>query len=44
MKKKDNITYITPEAEILLLKMEGLLCVSAEGTEDVDQAWYEELT
>lgn len=35
--------YQAPEAEVLMLKVEGLLCLSLEGTEDVNEGWNVEL-
>ena len=35
--------YQTPQMEILNLKMEGILCMSLQGTEDVNEGWSVEL-
>ena len=43
MKKNEMNIYQAPEAEVLMLKVEGLLCLSLRDTEDVDEGWYVEL-
>ena len=43
MKKNEMKIYQTPEVEILDLKMEGVLCESQQGTEDVEEGWGVEL-
>lgn len=43
MKNNEMNIYQTPQMEILNLKMEGMLCMSLQGTEDVNEGWYVEL-
>ena len=43
MKKNEMNIYQAPEAVVLMLTVEGLLCLSLQGTEDVNEGWNIEL-